>query len=141
MAKIGPSFDKHTQGGLLRSVPAGHAQKESVQQDNSKPPWELVDPHHMPPMMFQLRFDDGSMNSFAYSDLREIYCRDPGYIMLSVQSIDKCRIQIEGRHLRVLADCLSLGKVRWVQQADPRCDPKPESSPEVLAITIEIIPD
>lgn len=136
MAKIARAFDKHTRGAIHRPLP-----RETALQDNDGPPWELVAPGVMPPMMFQLRFHDGSKSSFAYSDLREVYCRDPGYVALTVQSVAKYRIEIEGRHLSGLADYFGMASVRWVQEGDPRCDPSPESAPKIVRISAELLPD
>lgn len=136
MNGIGPAFDRHRKVRLLRS-----ATHNPLEQDNTRPPWELVPQGQLPPLMFQLRFHDGSKNSFAYSDLREVYCRDAGYLTLTVCGAANYRIVIEGRRLSGLADLFGAAMVRWVQEGDPRCDPRPESSPEILSITPELIPD
>lgn len=136
MAGVSQAFGKHQAGPLIR----GPAPQE-VQQDNEKPPWDFIKPDAMPPMMFQLRFHDGTSNSFQYSDLREVYRRDAGYFTLLIQSIAKYRVEIEGRHLGILPDMFGRGRVCWIQEADPRSDPKPEAAPEILRISVELIPD
>lgn len=136
MANVSRAFDKHTQERRLKPP-----RQEALAQDNDRSPWEIVPQGTMPPMMFQLRFNDGSKNSFAYSDLREVFCRDAGLITLTVQAVEKYRIVLEGRHLSSLADLFGLGTVRCLQESDSRSDPKPESAAEITKITVELIPD
>lgn len=119
---------------MIRGLP-----QQSPQQDNVKLPWEIVPQGAMPPMMFQMRFHNGAKSSFAYSDLREVHCRDAGFVVLTVQSVSQYLITIEGRNLSGLADWFGAAMIRWIQEGDPRHDPRPESSPEITSISVEVV--
>ena len=128
------AFGQHSGGRRLHSVPGGPLADGAT-------PWATLQEGAMPPLMFQLRFHDGRMSSFAYSDLREIHCPDAGRIELLLVGIAKLVITIEGRLLRDLAKWFSGAMVRWVQEGDPRDVDRPESAPEIVKITVEELPD
>ena len=99
-------------------------------------PWQIAKGGELPPVMFQLRYQDGSITSYAYSDLREIRYRDAGHIELGISGLTRMLITIEGRHLRELAEYLGSGMVYWVQEADERDVDIPESKPCITSITV-----
>lgn len=136
MRNVARAFDQQSTTTPLHPLPHGPAQ-----QDNAQLPWGIVASGGMPPLMFQLRFHDGRMMSFAYSDLREIHCRDAGRVELYLQAMAKIVIIIEGRHLRDLAKWLGNAGVLWVQEGDPRDTQTPETAPEVVSIRIEQLPE
>lgn len=100
-------------------------------------PWQTVRNGEMPPLMFQLRFRDGRITSFAYSDLREIRYRDAGCLQLGLCGMSRLLVTIEGRHLRELVELLGNGLVYWMQEADERDLETPESSPAITTLTVE----
>ncbi len=114
--------------------------REPPPEDHATP-WAINEQGALPPPMFQLRFQDRRMVSFAYSDLREVHCQHAGKIELYLYSLNKLVITIEGRHLRELAQWFSAAGVRWVQETDPRSDAQQEASPQVLSIVVEQLPD
>lgn len=136
MAHVARVFDQHTKAGVLERL-SGDVQD----QDNHQLPWGMATDGGMPPMLFQLRFSDGRMVSYAYSDIREIHCRDAGRIEISLYAMSKLVIIIEGRHLSDLAKWLCCAGIRWAQEADPRDVDLPETSPEIAKIAIEEIPE
>ncbi len=141
MAKVARIFDEQTNNDPIHSLPQDRQLPHEVKLQNSeKAPWATTANGTMPPMMFQINFHDGRMICFAYSDLREIHCRDAGHIELFVQAMGKLAILIEGRHLTDLAKWLCNGMIRSIQESDPR-DTKPESAPEIVNITVEELPD
>ncbi|ELP32910.1 hypothetical protein RBSWK_03157 [Rhodopirellula baltica SWK14] len=93
----------------------------------------------MPPMMFQLRLNDGRWLSYSYSDVREIECRDAGQIKLTVFAASRTLITIEGRNLRELATLFGMASVRWLEEADPRVRRRPESNAEITRIHVETV--
>jgi hypothetical protein len=105
----------------------------------ASPSWQKLRPNEVPPMMFQLRFRNGEMHSFAYSDLREIHVRDAGRIELGVLGMAKLRILIDGRNLSELAECLGCGLIRWMQEDDEREIDRPETSGCITSIEIETL--
>ena len=100
-------------------------------------PWQVAKSGELPPVMFQLRFQDGTITSFAYSDLREIRYRDAGHVELGISGLRRMLVTIEGRHLRELAEYLGSGMIYWLQEADVRDADTPESQPSITSITVE----
>ena len=105
----------------------------------AKPPWQRIKPGEMPPMMFQLRLHDGSRICYAYSDLRETRLRDSGQLQLLLWGLEKYQITIIGRLLDDLATEISLGRVRWLEESDPRAIDRPEDMAAIDEIQIEIM--
>ena len=135
MEHVANIFDQQT---TVNHRPLPH---EVDLRNSEEAPWKTIASGSMPPMMFQINFHDGRLVCFAYSDLREIHCRDAGYIELFLQSMCKVAILIEGRHLTDLAKWLSNGMIRSIMESDPRDTTRSESSPEILSITLEELPD
>jgi hypothetical protein len=100
------------------------------------PPWQIAKGGELPPIMFQLRFQDGRIISFAYGDLREIHYRDAGHLELRIRGMQPISVTIQGRHLRELAEYLGSGMVYWLQEADERDVDTPEAVPCVISISI-----
>lgn len=119
------------------------AQNTGSTQHTPVPPgtasWEATAANQMPPMMLQLRRHDGSMISFSYSDVREVHASHAGLVELYLVAMRKTLVRIEGRRLTELANLITAGMVRWVQEADPRDYDLPEESPAVLSITIKAL--
>ncbi|MEZ6063745.1 MAG: hypothetical protein R3C19_25635 [Planctomycetaceae bacterium] len=115
-------------------------------QSNPLPPssateaWQKLNPGEPVPMMFQLRLLDGRIISFAYADLREIRTRDAGFIELGLYGMDRYRVGITGRNLTELTTLLSLGRIRRLEESDPRDLTRSENSPTIDSITIETLP-
>ncbi|QDT07451.1 hypothetical protein K227x_58780 [Rubripirellula lacrimiformis] len=134
MAHASSAFDRN-RGGNLRSVSPLPAR-----QDDDGLPWLQVRNGELPPMMFQLRFRDGRIMSFAYSDIREIQSRDAGQITLGIFAMSRVLVTIRGRHLRDLMTLLGTGRIRWLEEDDTRDVGRPETLPLILSIEIEAFP-
>lgn len=132
MSQVSQAFDSHRDGSLFGAVPA------NTQQRESGPAWEPVQHGALPPMMFQLRFRDGHMVSYAFSDLREVRYRDAGYLQLGILGLERVVVTIEGRHLRKLADLLACGMVRWIEETDEYDVDRPETEPAIAQITVAV---
>ncbi len=85
-----------------------------------QPPWKLTKPGEMPPMMFQVRFQDGRVFSYAYADLRETQLLHSGELHLFLYGMEKSQITIVGRRLDELANGISAGRIRWLAECDAR---------------------
>ena len=92
----------------------------------------------MPPMMFQLRTNDGVHESFPYGDIRRIRCRDAGSVQLETFSSPRTIITIEGRHLRELAALLCNGMIQWIEDSDTRDVDRDEQLTTVTRIRVEL---
>lgn len=136
MTNVARAFDEQTNVNVLHNFPVNTQQEQS-----DRLPWETLATGAMPPMMFQVRFSDGKMISFAYGDLHEVHCRDAGHIELFLYSLRKLVITIEGRHLRELAHWFSSAGVQWIQETDPRDRERSETEAEIVKITVEEIPE
>ncbi|KLU02220.1 hypothetical protein RISK_005286 [Rhodopirellula islandica] len=130
MSQASRAFQNSQGGPTLRSVPVST-------QNTETPPYASALPAEMPPMMFQLRLNDGRWLSYSYSDVREIESRDAGQIKLTVFAASRTLITIEGRNLRELATLFGMASVRWLEEADPRGRRRPESSAEIMKINVE----
>jgi len=128
---VGRAFDE--QSNVFQGFP------QPAQDD--KVPWGRMRDGEMPPMMLQLRLNDGTSVSYAYSDLREIRCRDAGYVQLFILGLDRLIITLEGRRLKELANLLSRAMILWIQEADPRDLSQPEDLPWVDNIVVESVSD
>ena len=102
-------------------------------------PWERATPHDPPLMMFQICFSDGRRVSFAYSDLREIRCRDAGHITVGIYGLEKYHLTIEGRNLDELHSLLSMARIKSVIELGSRTFDRPEDSPCIDRIQIEAL--
>lgn len=123
-----------TSGGVnVRSI-SGQAT-----DDGDASPYCRVRNGELPPMMFQIRLADGQSISFAYSDIREIRCRDAGHVQLGIFAMSRVLVTIEGRHLRELSNLLGMAMVRWMEEADKRDMDRPEASPEIVSIRVEAV--
>lgn len=108
-------------------------------QVRAKTPWDRVSPSEPPPIMFQVQFYDGRIQSYAYCDLRETRLRDAGYLQLGLLGMEKYHINIEGRNLSELAKLIGLGKIKSFTELGPRTFERPEASPAIDKITIETL--
>ena len=133
MAKAARTFEELSGGSLLQSVSAGKSSSEPL-------PWGLIAAGALPPMMFELRAQDGSLTSYPYNDLRMVRCPHAGCVELYLLSLGKLVITIEGRHLCELASAIGAGLVRWMQEGDPR-DLKSEDAPEITQISVHSLAD
>ncbi|MCA9026696.1 MAG: hypothetical protein KDA86_15925 [Planctomycetaceae bacterium] len=102
-------------------------------------PWQRVGPHEPPLLMFQVRFADGRMISFAYSDLREIRRRDAGHLTIGIYGMKKYEVTIEGRNLDELHSLLAMANIKSLTEFGPRSFDRPEESPCIDRIRIETI--
>jgi len=132
MSIASKAFAENRREQLFRKAPV----QDNVEPTHSKP-WLQIRNGEMPPVMFQLRFQNGEVISYAYSDLREIRFRDAGYVQLGIIGMTRMLITIEGRHLRELAEAMGSGLIRWIEESDERDFGRPETSPAITEITIE----
>ena len=133
MAKVARAFGENSSRNILHHSPT------LVRNDEEDCPWQKIRDGEMPPMMFQIRFSDGRTSSYAYGDIREVHCRDAGFVQLLLFSMRKIAITLEGRHLRELADLFSSAAIRSIDEADPRGLERPEDLPEIVRISVEPI--
>ncbi len=134
MGEAARAFDGHGRSKLFQSIPKAIPQKEEPEV-----PWQKVHAGAMPPMMFELRFSDGQIISYPFNDLRQVRFRDAGHIELSILGMERLLVTIRGRHLRELAGLLSCGMVRWIEEIDERDLDRPEESPTVVSISVQIV--
>ena len=133
MTSVRGVFDASNGRPTLKSisiVPGAH---------NDDLPWQRIKNGELPPMMFQLRFQNGDLKSYAYSDLREIHCNGSGKIELFVYSIEKQVITLEGRNLGELASLLGRAKICAIAETDPRDVDRPENAPTIDRVLVEIV--
>lgn len=102
-------------------------------------PWKRAAPTEPPPMMFQVRFCDGRVISYAYADLRETRLRDAGHLQLGILGMEKYHVTIEGRNLTELAALIGMGKIKTLEELGPRTFDRPESAPSIDSITVEML--
>ena len=131
MARASSAFDKNS-GANVRSIAP---LPDRPDEDNL--PWTRVRNGELPPMMFQLRFRDGQIISFAYSDVREIASRDAGQITVSILGMRRVMVTILGRHLRDLMSLMGTALVRWIEEGDLRDVDRCEKLPQITSIKIE----
>ena len=135
MAEVSRAFDENNGGSVLHRLP--HPIERHSQ--GFKTPWTSIRDGEMPPMMFQLLFRDGHVESYSFSDIREVHCRDAGLVKVMLLSLRKLAITFEGRHLHELANLFCVASLRSVREADDRDLNRPENAPEVNRILVEEI--
>ena len=135
MTEVARAFDENNGRNILHRLP------QSLGRVAAEPdaPWHEIRDGEMPPMMFQLRFRAGHMESYAYSDIREVHCRDAGFVKVFLYSMTKKAITFEGRHLKELANLFCIASLRSVHEVDDRDLDRPENSPEITQILVEEI--
>ena len=135
MAEVTRAFDENNGQNILHRLP------QSLVRVVTEPdaPWQAIRDGELPPMMFQLRFRDGHMESYAYNDIREVHCRDAGLVRVFLYSMTKKAITFEGRHLKELANLFCIASLRSVHEADERDMSRSENSPEITQILVEEI--
>ncbi len=102
-------------------------------------PWKRAGPTEPPPMMFQVRFLDGRVISYAYADLRETRLRDAGYLQLCILGMEKIHVSLAGRNLTELATLIGMGKIKSLEELGPRTFDRPETAPTIDTITIDVL--
>ena len=132
MSSVARAFAEHRREEIIRPRPQAVAVTTAPLL-----PWQAMRHGEHPPVMFQLRFRNGSFRSFAYGDLREVYFRDAGHLELGVHGMSRRGIVLEGRNLRELAEYLSSGLIYWIEESDERQPDVPETSPWIEQIRIE----
>lgn len=135
MADVARIFDENNGRNILHRLPQTSTQ--SLAKNDY--PWHAIRDGELPPMMFQLRFRDGHMESYSYNDIREVHCRDAGLVKVFLHSMSKKSITFEGRHLKELANLFCVASLRSIHEADERDIGRPESSPEITRISVEEI--
>lgn len=135
MNNVARVFDENNGKNILHRLPQGVGEKAA----DPYCPWQAIREDEIPPMMFQLRFRDGHMESYTYSDIREIHCRDAGCVQVFLHSMSKKSITFEGRHLKELANLFCIASIRSIHEADDRDIDRPESSPEITQILVQEI--
>lgn len=113
--------------------------KAGLPEADDSAAWQTVDASRGMSMMFQLHLRTGEVVSFPYSDLREVRRRDAGFIQLALMGVEQYRITITGRLLNDLANLLCLGRVISMHVTDPRDLSRPEDTPTIEAIDIQVI--
>lgn len=130
MARI--PFPSNDRTNSVKSI----SQQNQSQQDS---PW-LGTKHGEPqPMMLQVQFHDGSILSYAYSDLRETRLRDAGHLVLCIFGMEKYHVTIEGRHLNEVAKLIGMGKIKKLIELGPRTFDRPEESTSIDKITVDTL--
>lgn len=124
-----PSNDSSRPAGSIQHL-KGAAPKE---------PWLGTKHGEPPPMMLQVKFHDGSILSYAYSDLRETRLRDAGHLVLCIFGMEKYLVTIEGRHLSHLAQLIGIGKIKTLIELGPRTFDRPEEAASIDKITVETL--
>jgi hypothetical protein len=121
--------------------PSNENERPSTNDDvlPTDPPWKRMQSNESPPVMFQVCFCNGSVNSYAYSDLRETRLRDAGYLQLCIYGMEKYRLTIEGRNLTELANLIGMGRIKSFVELGPRTFERAESAPAIDKITIETL--
>lgn len=102
-------------------------------------PWKRAAPTEPPPLMFQVRFCDGRVISYAYADLRETRLRDAGHLQLCLFGMEKYHLTIEGRNLTELNALIGAGKIKSLDELGPRTFDRPESAPSIDSIRVEAL--
>jgi len=138
MVDAARAFDENSNRNILYRTPELVREKSG---EDYNLPWSRVRDGEMPPMMFQIRFNDGRTSSYAYGDVREVHCRDAGYVQLYLFSIRKIAITFEGRHLRDFSNLISSALIKSVDEASVRDQGRPESSPEIIRISVDPLED
>ncbi|MEO1530351.1 MAG: hypothetical protein AAFX06_33600 [Planctomycetota bacterium] len=110
-----------------------------VSSETRDVPWQAIPESQLPPMMFQLRFRNGTCESFPYGDIRRIRCTDAGCIQLETFSSPRTLITIEGRHLSELNMLFSNALVCWVEENDMRACERSESLPTINRIQVQLV--
>lgn len=100
-------------------------------------PWTRTKANEPPPVMFRIRFCDGRVIGFAYSDLRETRLLHAGHLTLCVYGMEKYHLVIEGRRLADLAELISAGKIKSLTELGPRTFDRAEEAPSIDRITLE----
>ena len=136
MSSFARAFDDNRREQLFRPRP--HVVQPGTA---SYTPWEVARSGEMPPLMFQLRFRDGRIRSFAYGDLREIRFQDAGQIELALCGMSRLLVTIQGRNLRELVELLGNAVAYWLQECDAREVDTPESSACINTITVAEMTD
>lgn len=135
MAEAARAFDENNSRNILHRSP----QLVRESSEGYDLPWAKIRDSEMPPMMFQIRFNNGRIASYAYSDIREVHCRDAGHVQLMLFAMQKIVITFEGRNLRDLANLFCNAALRSIDEADPRDMNRPEGAPEVIRVSVDPI--
>jgi len=102
-------------------------------------PWKKLHPNEQMPMCFEVRFQDGSVETFPYSDFRGTKLLHAGYLIVNIYGMEKYQIVIEGRHLGEFAKHLSLGRIHWFGESPVLGHEPNETLPHIQNITIEAL--
>ena len=88
------------------------------------------------PMCFEVRFRNGEIRYFPYSDLRGCRLLHQGHLVVDILGFNKSHVVIEGRHLGELAKSLGLGDIEWLEESSMTFHP-PEEEPWIQSIEVE----
>lgn len=116
-----------------------NAMPNLAEERSLETPWKRAAPSEPPPMMFQVRFCDGRVISYAYADLRETRLRDAGHLQLCLLGMEKYHLTIEGRNLTELGSLIGAGKIKSLEELGPRTFDRPETAPSIDTITVETL--
>lgn len=116
-----------------------HVSPSEIDQklDHQTPPWKKLHATEAMPMSFEVRRQNGEIETFTYGDFRGIKLLSAGYLIINVFAMEKTQIIVEGRHLGELASLISLGKIRWLCETPRTGTESPETAPQIDKITIE----
>ncbi|MEO9590067.1 hypothetical protein [Rhodopirellula bahusiensis] len=135
MASASRAFDNHRRGSsVFQPVEKKTAKPRDEEPAESPPPYERVHPGHPPSMRLRIRFRDGRISSYAFSDLREIHQRDAGLVQLDFIAMRAVSIIIRGRNLNELARLLDNAMVRCIDESDDRDVDRLEEEPAIVSI-------
>lgn len=108
-------------------------------ETDETPPWKILNVREPTPMSFEIRFRDGHIEAFAYSDFRGAKLVNPGYLIVGLIGMEKMHIVVEGRHLRELSRHLSLGRIDWLGESANRGHEPVEELPHIERIQVDIL--
>lgn len=116
---------------------------DDVQPIHLKPnhkglPWKKFHASESSLMCFEIRFRNGCIETFPYSDFRGTRLIHAGHLTVNIYGMEKYQITVLGRNLGELARHLSLGRIDWFGENEhgQRCL---ETASHIETITIETL--
>lgn len=104
-------------------------------ESNSRTPWKKLESGYTP-MCFEVRYRNGEVQAFPYSDFRGYQLQHEGYLVIKILGMQKSVLIVEGRWLSQLARHLSMGGIEWFGEISNALE-VPESEPYIERITLE----
>lgn len=111
----------------------------SIVRNQAETPWTRCKKTDPQPQMFRIKFADGRVLSWAYSDLRETRMLHAGYLTLCIMGMEKYHIVLEGRNLTELAELFYDMRVTFIEELGPRTFDRPEDAPAINKVTVDTL--